>query len=318
MPPADRLSLIPRSRSRQSEAVEEPEEEEVQVTWFELFFDLVFVVAISKIAAPLEEVETLFSGVTGVYILRITCIWWIWHTATGCANTIRQGAAMWVMTFTTLALVCFAARACQRNDNRVFLYFYAAARILNTATYVWVLTRGADALSVVRYKAFRFVVLSSLPFTAAEAGLAFTAAALANGPSRATTVPPGACIVCWITLAVMWPAIRTLTGIACKHVDATGEKENPFDVSRAHRASPKDGVGCFSCARLLPSWQESHFQERYQLLTLIFLGEVVTACSVATADATEQYLLAASAIVTACIAFSLVFLARPADRRNPW
>jgi hypothetical protein len=65
-------------------------------------------------------------------------------------------------------------------------------------------------------------------------------------------------------------------------------------------------------------WQESHFQERYQLLTLIFLGEVVTAGSVATAEATEQYLLAASAIVTACIAFSLIFLAKPADRRNPW
>jgi low temperature requirement protein LtrA len=222
---------------------EQPEEEEVQVTWFELFFDLVFVVAISKIAAPLEEVETLFSGVTGVYVLRITCVWWVWHTATGCADVIRQGAAMWLMTFTTLALVCFAARACQRNDNSSFLYFYAASRVLNTATYLWLLVaRGKSTLSAAKYKAFRFLVLSNIHVTFAEAGLAFTAAALANGPSGATTVPTGACIGCWITLAAMWPTLRTAFGLYRPRVEQT--EERPFDVSRVLvRLEPKHSAG---------------------------------------------------------------------------
>ena len=242
-PPADRLSLIPRNR-RQSN--EEPEEE-VQVTWFELFFDLVFVVAISKISAPLEEVETLFSGGTGVYTLRIICIWWVWHTATGCANVIRKGAPMWMMTFTTLALVCFAARACQRNDNRAFLYFYALARILNTGTYLWLLARGPGTLSAARFKAFRTVVLSGVPLAFAEAGLAFTAAALANGPDdsaalangpedpaalpKAATVPSSACIGCWVTLAAMWPALRTVVSQVKADASEESPESRPFDVS---------------------------------------------------------------------------------------
>lgn len=62
----------------------EDSEEERHATWLELFYDLIFVVAVSQVAHSLKE-DISFSGLFGFVVLFIP-IWWSWIGTTFYAN----------------------------------------------------------------------------------------------------------------------------------------------------------------------------------------------------------------------------------------
>lgn len=62
----------------------EDTEEERRATWLELFYDLVFVVAVSQLAHNLNE-DISLSGLFGFVVLFIT-VWWSWIGTTFYAN----------------------------------------------------------------------------------------------------------------------------------------------------------------------------------------------------------------------------------------
>jgi low temperature requirement protein LtrA len=64
--------------------IDESEESERRATWLELFYDLVFVVAVSQLAHNLEE-DISISGFLGFLILFIP-VWWSWIGTTMYAN----------------------------------------------------------------------------------------------------------------------------------------------------------------------------------------------------------------------------------------
>jgi low temperature requirement protein LtrA len=64
--------------------IDESEESERHATWLELFYDLVFVVAVSQLAHNLEE-DISISGFIGFFILFIP-VWWSWIGTTMYAN----------------------------------------------------------------------------------------------------------------------------------------------------------------------------------------------------------------------------------------
>lgn len=64
--------------------IDESEESERRATWLELFYDLVFVVAVSQLAHNLEE-DISISGFVGFFILFIP-VWWSWIGTTMYAN----------------------------------------------------------------------------------------------------------------------------------------------------------------------------------------------------------------------------------------
>jgi low temperature requirement protein LtrA len=59
---------------------DEDRQEERKVTWLELFFDLVFVVAISQLASELAHDITWVAA--GTFALLFMAVWWIWIGAT--------------------------------------------------------------------------------------------------------------------------------------------------------------------------------------------------------------------------------------------
>ena len=65
-------------------------------------------------------------------------------------------------------------------------------------------------------------------------------------------------------------------------------------------------------------FDEEHFQERYQLIMLIVMGEVVAAGAGVVSGSVSAIALPLSAIVTAFLCFLIAFVAQPAARRNPW
>ncbi|MEI1375203.1 MAG: low temperature requirement protein A [Nostoc sp.] len=62
----------------------EDTEEERRATWLELFYDLVFVVAVSQLAHNLNE-DISLSGLFGFVVLFIP-VWWSWIGTTFYAN----------------------------------------------------------------------------------------------------------------------------------------------------------------------------------------------------------------------------------------
>ncbi len=64
--------------------IDESEESERRATWLELFYDLVFVVAVSQLAHNLEE-DISISGFLGFFVLFIP-VWWSWIGTTMYAN----------------------------------------------------------------------------------------------------------------------------------------------------------------------------------------------------------------------------------------
>ena len=109
-----------------------------KVTWLELFFDLVFVVAIAQIAHHLSAHITA-SGVQDFFLLFLP-IWWLWLGITYYHERFEtEGLENRLFTF--LFMVCVAglaifAHAGLRESFTGFALSYAAGRAL--LVFLWI------------------------------------------------------------------------------------------------------------------------------------------------------------------------------------
>lgn len=116
----------------------EGSEEERHATWLELFFDLIFVVAISELAHNLNR-DISLSGFLGFLLLFIP-IWWSWIGATFYANLFDTDD-LGHRLLTALQMVAVAALAVNVHDglgenSAGFALSYTAVRALLVVEYL--------------------------------------------------------------------------------------------------------------------------------------------------------------------------------------
>jgi low temperature requirement protein LtrA len=109
-----------------------------KVTWLELFFDLIFVAAVSQVAAPLRNDFTLAGLVrfTPLFVL----IWWAWtgHTVFSTRfdsdDGIQRGLTL-LQIFAVAAMAANAKDALASRSSAGFAAAYAVVRIVLVAQY---------------------------------------------------------------------------------------------------------------------------------------------------------------------------------------
>lgn len=109
-----------------------------KVTWLELFFDLIFVAAVSQVAAPLRG-EYTFAGLvrfTPLFVL----IWWAWtgHTVFSTRFDSDDGvqrSLTFVQMFAVAAMAANAKDALDSRSSAGFAAAYAAVRFVLVAQY---------------------------------------------------------------------------------------------------------------------------------------------------------------------------------------
>ncbi|MBF2028024.1 MAG: low temperature requirement protein A [Oscillatoriales cyanobacterium C42_A2020_001] len=118
---------------------EDNEAEPRRVTWLELFYDLVFVVAVSQLAHELSKNVSL-GGFLGFVELFIP-IWWAWIGTTFYANRFDTDTVVRrvLMAVQMLAIAALAVNIHHGLDESSvgFALAYAAARLVLVFEYLW-------------------------------------------------------------------------------------------------------------------------------------------------------------------------------------
>ena len=110
-----------------------------KVTWLELFFDLIFVAAVSQVGAPLAD-DYSFAAFARLGLLFVL-IWWAWHGHTTYAtrfdsdDVIQRGLTLLQM-FAATVMAINARDALDSRDAAGFAAAYAAMRLLLVGQYV--------------------------------------------------------------------------------------------------------------------------------------------------------------------------------------
>ena len=147
-----------------------------KVTWLELFFDLIFVAAVSQVASPLHEHYSLEGLVRLAPLFAL--IWWAWTgnsvfaTRFDTDDAVQRGLTLLQM----FAVAIMAANAKDALDSRSsagFAAAYAIVRLLLVAQYV-----RARAVPGARALATRYVVGHG------SAALLWLVSALVPAPAR--------------------------------------------------------------------------------------------------------------------------------------
>jgi low temperature requirement protein LtrA len=109
------------------------------VTWVELFFDLIFVAAVSQVAAPLHEHYSLaeITRFTPLFVL----IWWAWtgHTLFSSrfnSDDVIQRVLTLVQIFAVAVMAANAKDALDSRSSAGFAAAYAGVRLVLVAQYV--------------------------------------------------------------------------------------------------------------------------------------------------------------------------------------
>ncbi len=110
-----------------------------KVTWLELFFDLIFVAAVSQVAEPLRGDFTLAGLVRFAPLFGL--IWWAWagHTSFSThfdTDDIVQRLLTLVQMFAVAAMAANARDALDSRSSAGFAAAYAAVRFLLVAQYL--------------------------------------------------------------------------------------------------------------------------------------------------------------------------------------
>jgi low temperature requirement protein LtrA len=118
---------------------EENEAEHRHATWLELFYDLVFVVAVSQLAHNLSKDVTL-TGFLGFVVLFIP-VWWAWIGTTFYANRFDSDSVVrrLLMGLQMLAVAALAVNVHHGlgTSSVGFALSYAAARMVLVVEYLW-------------------------------------------------------------------------------------------------------------------------------------------------------------------------------------
>ena len=129
-----------------AELLEAPVEEERRVTSLELFFDLVFVFAITQVSGLVSVHATWVRLLQGLAILAV--LWFAWTGYAWLGNTANaEEGVMRVMLLSAMAAMLIASLAVPRAfgaDALTFGIAYFAVRFLHVATYTAVARRQRD------------------------------------------------------------------------------------------------------------------------------------------------------------------------------
>lgn len=125
---------------------------EQKVSWLELFFDLIFVVAFDQLAKRLGDSQSLENIV--VFLLMFTAIWWAW--ASNATFAARYGNECRTYRWGTLAEIVLMAMIAtiERGDLRQTGVYFAVAfginRLLHAGLHLWADRRTPDAVTLSR------------------------------------------------------------------------------------------------------------------------------------------------------------------------
>jgi len=167
-----------------------------KVTWLELFFDLVFVAAVSQVAAPLHHDYSVHGLVRLVPLFAL--IWWAWtgHSVFSTRFDTDDGRQRGLTLLQMFAVAIMAANAKDALDSRSsagFAAAYAVVRFLLVAQYA-----RARSLPAARDLASRYLTGHG------TAALLWLASALVPAPLRY-----GVWLVAFaIDLGTPWSAVR--------------------------------------------------------------------------------------------------------------
>lgn len=167
-----------------------------KVTWLELFFDLVFVAAVSQVASPLHEHYTL-EGLARLAPL-FALIWWAWtgHSVFATRFDTDDGVQRGLTLLQMFAVAIMAANAKDALDSRSsagFAAAYSIVRFMLVAQYA-----RARSLPVARGLATRYLVGHGL------AALLWLASAVIPVPARFAVWV----VAFTIDLGTPWVAVR--------------------------------------------------------------------------------------------------------------
>jgi low temperature requirement protein LtrA len=119
-------------------AVAAPAETEQKVTSLELFFDLVFVFAITQVSAMMAA-DLTWAGL-GRGLLVLSALWWAWAAFSWLTNTINpeEGPTRLAMLAATAAalVTSLAVPGAFSDDALVFALAYTTLRVLHIVIYV--------------------------------------------------------------------------------------------------------------------------------------------------------------------------------------
>ncbi|MDB5044554.1 MAG: low temperature requirement [Deinococcus sp.] len=162
--------------------------DEQKVSWLELFFDLIFVVAFDQLAKRLGTSPTAEN--IGVFLLMFTAVWWAWAGNTTFAGRYGNDgrAYRWgtVTQLVSMAMIALSLRGDVLDIGALFAVAFAFNRAVLVVMYLAVLRQSPDAVHFVRPTAVGFGLaavlwLASALFTQSPAILlGFWAAALAT------------------------------------------------------------------------------------------------------------------------------------------
>ncbi|MEP3248504.1 MAG: low temperature requirement protein A [Sneathiella sp.] len=141
-----------------------PGDKHRSATWLELFFDLVFVVAIAKAAHILQHAHDGHIGAEAYlkYILIMIPIWWAWTGNTLFANRFdRDDTLQKLLSFAQMFCITLLAANISTDFDahyRPFLLSYAAIRFLTVVMYVRISLRSAETRPVSNFLSFAFSI----------------------------------------------------------------------------------------------------------------------------------------------------------------
>ncbi|MFL6468356.1 MAG: low temperature requirement protein A [Pyrinomonadaceae bacterium] len=153
---ADESPTPQRRRVRQRLLTLDSDERERHASWLELFFDLVFVLAVSKVAAVLGRDSDLTAFLE--FLVLFILVWWSWVGYTFYADRFESEEAEYrVLTFASMlavvALSLTIGGAFSLSGDVQFVTCYAAVRLLLVAQY----TRTAYYVPVGRSLAVQYI-----------------------------------------------------------------------------------------------------------------------------------------------------------------
>jgi low temperature requirement protein LtrA len=133
-------------------AIEEDLGGEARVTPLELFFDLVFVFAITQVTGMISDDPTW--GGLGRGLLVLAVLWWCWAAYAWLTNTVdpEEGAARLVVfvAMGALLVVSLAVPGAFDDDALLFALAYMVVRVLHAALYVVASTEDEPLRAAVR------------------------------------------------------------------------------------------------------------------------------------------------------------------------
>jgi len=249
-------SIVPDEHSNpHEEEEEEEEEEEPKVSTLELFSDLVIVVSIHVVAVPLEEPG--FSQF-GLYFARVFFLWLAWHMMTLFMNAAVQMKSQNCpihnfFIFLWMASILHMSQAFSIDDDIVAVQWYLFLRIFETLIYV------------------RQIVFPYKAVTLEDGSRTFSVSSeWLEAMGQYIPVMVFSLLFCEIlplSLAMHWASPQT------------GELYYPMVATSIALVLVSFFVGALGGLgnrgkMLVNAFDPDHLQERYELITLIFTGEL--------------------------------------------